>query len=164
MNAIIVVGGSNVGVRAASGYSVAESCRSTDAHGAISVYSRELGCRLDRRFMRLKAASAVEARRRQPHFIPVCVVAIGKRLLLPFRGSDQLLISQNADGSLHIGIMGPEKRRVRLCAMLNRQQSARHEREKDPEEVLLGVLLVGRELVIRVVLRIYGQPSSQMPS
>ena len=33
--------------------------------------------------------------------------------------------------------------------MLIRQQSARHEREEDPEEVLLGVLLVGRELVIR---------------
>ena len=118
MNAIIVVGSSNVGVRAASGYSamrLAESGRSTDGHGAVSVYSRELGC-----FMRLKAASAVEAHRRQPHFIPVCVVAIGKRLLLPFRGSDQLLISQNADGSLHIGIMGPEKRRVRLCAMLIR--------------------------------------------
>ena len=64
-----------------------ESCSSTDSHGAITVYSRELGCRFDRRFIRLKAASPVEAHRRQPHFIPVCVVAIGKRLLLPFRGS-----------------------------------------------------------------------------
>ena len=89
-----------------------ESGRSTDAHGAISVYSRKSGCCLDRHFLRLKAASAVEAHRRQPHFIPACVVTIGRRLLLPFRGSDQLLISQNADGSLHIGIMGPEKRRM----------------------------------------------------
>ena len=37
-------------------------------------------CCLDRRVMRLKAASAVEAHRRQPHFVQVRVVAIGKRL------------------------------------------------------------------------------------
>ena len=58
MNAIIGMGSSNVGVRAASGYSamrLAESCRSTYAYGAVTVHSRELGCCLDRRVMRLKA-------------------------------------------------------------------------------------------------------------
>ena len=92
MNAIIVVGSSNVGVRAASGYSamrLAESCRSTYAYGAATVHSSELGCCLDRRVMRMKAASVVEAHRRQPHFVPVRVVAIGKRLHLPFRRSDK---------------------------------------------------------------------------
>ena len=119
MNAIIVVGSSNVGVRASSGYSamrLAESCRSTYAYGAVTVHSSELGCCLDRRIVRLKAASAVD--RRQPHFVPVRVVAVGKRLRLPFRRSDKLLISQNVDGSMHIGIVGPEK--LRLSAMLIR--------------------------------------------
>ena len=123
-NALIVVGSSYVGVHSATGNGamiLPESCRSANAHGAISVYSRELRCRLDRRFMRLKAASAVKSHRRQPHFIPICALTVGGRLLLPFRGSDQLFISQNAYGRLHIGIVGPEKRRLRCLSGSNRR-------------------------------------------
>ena len=43
------------------------------------MHSRELGCCLDCRVMRLQAASAVETHRRQPHFVPVRVVVIGER-------------------------------------------------------------------------------------
>ena len=45
----------------------------------------ELGCCLDRRVMTLKAASAVETHRRQPHFVPVRVNAISsssRRMLM----------------------------------------------------------------------------------
>ena len=148
MNAIIVVGSSNVGVRAASGYSamrLAESCRSTYAYGAVTVHSRELGC-LDRRVMRLKAASAVEAHRRQPHFIPVRVVAIGKRLHLQFRRSDKLLISQNVDGSMHIGIMGPEFDCVRCLSGSNRRGS---NEKRIPKRFFRAFFLSVQELVIR---------------
>ena len=89
---------------------LAESCRSSYAYGSVTVHSCELDCCFDRRVMRLKAASAVETHRRQPHFVPVRVVAIGRRLRLPFRRSDKLLISQNVDGSVDIGVVCPEKR------------------------------------------------------
>ena len=88
MNAIIVVGSSDVGVSASwnSAMGLAESCRSSYAYGSIAVHSCELGCCFDRRVMRLKAASAVETHRRQPHFVPVRVVASGRGCICHFEG------------------------------------------------------------------------------
>ena len=46
-------------------------------YGAISVYSRELRCRFDCRFLRLKAAPAVKSHWRQPHFFPIRALTVG---------------------------------------------------------------------------------------
>ena len=113
MNAIIVVGSGNISVSASAwncAMGLEQSCRSSYAYGSVTVHSCELGCCFHRCVMRHKAASAVETHRRKPHVVPVRVIVIGRWLRQLFRRSDKLLISQNVDGSVDVGVARPEKR------------------------------------------------------
>ena len=82
--------------------------------------SGELGGSLHSSLMRNKAPSAIETDWRNPHFVPVGVLGIGRWLHLPFQGPDELLIFQDADGGVDVSVVRPEERRDRLRAKVVR--------------------------------------------
>ena len=80
----------------------------------------ELGGRLHSRFFGNEAPSAIETHWWNPHFVPIAVLVVGKWLQLPFRGSDELLIFQDADGGIDVRVVRLEERRNRLRAKVVR--------------------------------------------
>ena len=119
----LVVGSGNVCIRAtACNYAVmlAQARHSSDAKGTRRVGSGKLGGRLHSGFIGNEAPSAIEAHWRNPHIVPIGVLVVGRWMLLPFRRSDELLIFQDADGGIDVGVVRPKERRDRLRAKVVR--------------------------------------------
>ena len=74
------------------------SCAAPPTQRGRGEWTPANGGSLHSRFLRNEARSAIEAHWRNPHFVPVGVLVIGRWLRLPFRGPDELLIFQDADG------------------------------------------------------------------
>ena len=49
-------------------------------------------------------------------FIAIGALVVGRWMLLPFRRSDELLVFQDADGGIDVGVARPKERRDRLRA------------------------------------------------
>ena len=115
--------------------------------GSRRVDSGELGGGLHSRFLRNEAASAIETHWWNPHLVPVGVLVIGRWLHLPFRGPDELLIFQDADGGGDVRIVRPE-RRDRLRAKVVRQFATWLRGEEDPVLIVPRILLGGLKPVV----------------